>query len=161
MVDVRNIIQLPGSDRKHGWCHCCISQYGAHIWFPVCSFGGDGPSALRGRPGGRGPGFHQMCSYHGTSRRRNYPLFSGTGSVLFPLFSRSDILFQSVRCTFETVGRSLNVWVEPCIWELSEERPIVQLEVKTDSFTNHFPTHGAAAVADVVNPCQFLGRCDI
>ncbi|TFK73566.1 Pet127-domain-containing protein [Pluteus cervinus] len=39
---------------------------------------------------------------------------------------------QSVKCTFETLEDSnvMNIWVEPAVWTLPEERPIKQLTVE-------------------------------
>ncbi|RDB18053.1 hypothetical protein Hypma_000891 [Hypsizygus marmoreus] len=62
---------------------------------------------------------------------------------------------QSVRCTFEKEERKdvMNVWVEPAVWESTEEeRPIRQLEVKASSYLDQDPVRGSTAVSAVNLP---------
>lgn len=61
---------------------------------------------------------------------------------------------QTVHCTFETkeYGHIMHVWIEPEEWAKSDEKPIIQLDVKFSNFLGYDSVPGPKAVDSVNQP---------
>jgi hypothetical protein len=72
---------------------------------------------------------------------------------------------QSLQCTFDTPegGNVLHVFIEPAYWNkgVDGKRPIVLLNVTTESYLGTTPVSGIRAVSDTENSCKdfCLGSC--